>query len=106
VTTKAESAVKALVGFGAGIVVSTVATLTFIDGRIERASASAAVSQVEPVRRDLEAHLRDVRAAGLYMKQYAQWSSQTIYALCKANRNADCPNPPTWSPQIGGTSNE
>jgi hypothetical protein len=100
-TQRAENAVKTVAAFAAGIVISTVGTLTFIDGRIERQSASAAAVAVQPVRVDLDAHLREVRAAGRYMHAYADWSSRTIYALCKANRGADCPSPPTWPAPMG-----
>jgi hypothetical protein len=100
-TQRAEAAAKAVGAFVVGIVIATVGTLTFIDGRIERASAKAAVDTVQPVRTDLDAHLREVRAAGRYMHAYADWSSRTIYALCKANKAADCPSPPTWPAPMG-----
>jgi hypothetical protein len=100
-TQRAEAAAKAVGAFVVGIVIATVGTLTFIDGRIERASASAATEAVRPVRSDLDAHLREVRAAGRYMQSYADWSSRTIYALCKANKAADCPAPPTWPAPLG-----
>jgi hypothetical protein len=100
-TQRAEAAAKAVGAFVVGIVIATVGTLTFIDGRIETTSAKAATEAVRPVRVDLDAHLREVRAAGRYMHAYADWSSRTIYALCKANRGADCPSPPTWPAPMG-----
>lgn len=67
-STRAEIALKALVGFAVGLVVATVGVLQFVDGRIERASARAATDAVSPVAWRIDSHLDEMARLRPQMK--------------------------------------
>jgi len=67
---RGEKATTALLSSIVAIVVATIATLSFVDGRIERTAARAASDAIGPVRAKADTHYAEVEALRPVMLDY------------------------------------
>jgi hypothetical protein len=96
-STRAEVALKALVSFAVGIILATLATISYVDGRIAHASAQAAADGVGPVAARLSEHLVQVEGARQRMEEFIRTDremkraiARNLFELCRANRGVKC----------------
>jgi len=64
---------------------------TYVSASVDR--------RVAPVEAKIDEHIHDVERDRQFMIEYARWSSRAIFALCKAQSDASCPDPPTFPPK-------